>query len=251
MHRVLWDNRGTSLARPPLTPRHDTGYLPMLTFFASAFLLGLIFNAAPGAVFAETVKQGARGGFKPALAVQIGSLVGDALWALLGLTGVGVLLQADALRVPVGIAGVAYLLWLAWDAWRAAGQHLGTRADDAASHRSALRIGALLSLTNPQNVAYWAAMGSAMGALGVQDPDSTHYTVFFAAFMTSSVLWCFIAATLVDRLFRRANTQWATLTYRLCAAALLALAIGSMRDLMAPTAKPARHSAPPAVLGKP
>lgn len=223
----------------------------MLTFFASAFLLGLIFNAAPGAVFAETVKQGARGGFKPALAVQIGSLVGDALWALLGLTGVGILLQADALRMPVGIAGVAYLLWLAWDAWRAAGQHLGTRADDAASHRSALRIGALLSLTNPQNVAYWAAMGSAMGALGVQDPDSTHYTVFFAAFMTSSVLWCFIAATLVDRLFRRANTQWATLTYRLCAAALLALAIGSMRDLMAPTAKPARHTTPPAVLGKP
>ena len=93
----------------------------MLTFFASAFLLGLIFNAAPGAVFAETVKQGARGGFKPALAVQIGSLVGDALWALLGLTGVGILLQADALRMPVGIAGVAYLLWLAWDAWRAAG----------------------------------------------------------------------------------------------------------------------------------
>jgi chemosensory pili system protein ChpE/L-lysine exporter family protein LysE/ArgO len=223
----------------------------MLAFFASAFLLGLIFNAAPGAVFAETVKEGARGGFKPALAVQLGSLAGDALWAVLGLSGVGILLQADWLRVPVGIAGVAYLLWLAWDAWRAAGRHLGTRTHDAASHRSALRSGALLSLTNPQNVAYWAAIGSAMGALGVHQPDSTHYTVFFAAFMTSSVLWCFIAATLVDRLFRRANTQWATLTYRLCAVALLALAIGSMRDLMAPVAKADRPVTPPAVPGRP
>ncbi len=223
----------------------------MLAFFISAFLLGLIFNAAPGAVFAETVKQGARGGFKPALAVQVGSLTGDALWAVLGLTGVGVLLQAESLRMPVGIAGVAYLLWLAWDAWRAAGQHLDTRGSDAASHRSALKTGALLSLTNPQNVAYWAAMGSAMGALGVHEPDNTHYAVFFTAFMTASVLWCFVAATLVDRLFRRANTQWATLTYRLCAAALLALAIGSMRELMTPVARQERLTTPPAISGRP
>lgn len=223
----------------------------MLAFFVSAFLLGLVFNAAPGAVFAETVKQGARGGFKPALAVQVGSLTGDALWAVLGLTGVGVLLQAESLRLPVGIAGVAYLLWLAWDAWRAAGQHLDTRGSDAASHRSALKTGALLSLTNPQNVAYWAAMGSAMGALGVHEPDNTHYAVFFSAFMTASVLWCFVAATLVDRLFRRANTQWATLTYRLCAAALLALAIGSMRDLMTPAARQERLATPPAISGRP
>lgn len=218
----------------------------MIAFFASAFLLGLLFNAAPGAVFAETVKQGARGGFKPALAVQVGSLVGDALWALVGLTGVGVLLQAESLRIPIGIAGVAYLLWLAWDAWQTAGRHLDTRTHGVASHRSALRSGALLSLTNPQNVAYWAAMGSAMGALGVHEPEGAHYAVFFAAFMTASVLWCFVAATLVDRLFRRANTSWATLTYRLCAAALLALAIGSMRDLMTPAARSDHHATPPA-----
>ena len=223
----------------------------MFAFFVSAFLLGLVFNAAPGAVFAETVKQGARGGFKPALAVQVGSLTGDALWAVLGLTGVGVLLQAESLRMPVGIAGVAYLLWLAWDSWRSAGQHLDTRGSDAASNRSALKTGALLSLTNPQNVAYWAAMGRAMGALGVHEPDNTHYAVFFTAFMTASVLWCFVAATLVDRLFRRANTQWATLTYRLCAAALLALAIGSMRDLMTPVARQERLATPPAISGRP
>ena len=60
----------------------------MLTLFTAAFLLGLVFNAAPGPVFAETVRRSLRGGFRPALAVQIGSLVGDALWAVLGLAGV-------------------------------------------------------------------------------------------------------------------------------------------------------------------
>jgi chemosensory pili system protein ChpE/L-lysine exporter family protein LysE/ArgO len=66
----------------------------MLSLFVAAFLLGLLFNAAPGAVFAETVRQGVRGGFRPALSVQLGSLAGDALWAVLGLAGVGLLVQA-------------------------------------------------------------------------------------------------------------------------------------------------------------
>src|SRR5262245_29752217 len=88
--------------------------------FVAAFALGLIFNAAPGAVFAETIRRGLREGFRGGLAVQIGSLVGDALWALLGLLGVGLLLRLDVVRVPVGIAGALYLMWLAWDAWRAA-----------------------------------------------------------------------------------------------------------------------------------
>lgn len=92
----------------------------MWVLFFSAFVLGLIFNAAPGAVFAETVRQGARGGFKPALMVQLGSLVGDASWAILGLIGVGLLLQLDVLRIPVGIAGALYLFWLAWESWGAA-----------------------------------------------------------------------------------------------------------------------------------
>ena len=91
-----------------------------MTILFAAFLLGLVFNATPGAVFAETVRRGASGGFKAALAVQIGSLVGDATWAVLGLMGVGLLLQVDALKWPVGLVGAAYLIWLSWDSWKAA-----------------------------------------------------------------------------------------------------------------------------------
>ncbi len=61
---------------------------PVLSLFGMAFLLGLIFNAAPGAVFAETIRRGVDGGYQPALAVQIGSLAGDAAWAILGLAGI-------------------------------------------------------------------------------------------------------------------------------------------------------------------
>ncbi|WP_019561506.1 LysE family translocator [Caldimonas manganoxidans] len=220
----------------------------MLALFTAAFVLGLIFNAAPGAVFAETVRQGVRGGFRPALAVQVGSLVGDATWAVLGLAGIGVLLQVDALRWPVGVAGVAYLVWLSWDAWRAASQEFQLDAAAAAPTppSRALRSGMTLSLTNPHNIAFWAALGSALGAVGVEHPTAADYGLFLAGFMASSVLWCFVCAAIVDRLFRRAGPAWARLTYRLCAAAFLALALASLRDLMVTRAVPS--TAPPAPL---
>ena len=207
----------------------------MTLLFVSAFVLGLVFNAAPGAVFAETVRQGVRGGFRPAFAVQVGSLAGDALWAVLGLVGIGLLLQLEALRVPVGLAGVAYLLWLSLDAWRSAGREFHVDAA-ARGERRALRAGVALSVTNPQNVAYWAAIGSALGAVGVPDPQPQHYAVFFAGFMASSVVWCFVCAGAVALLFRGAGRRWATLTYRLCAAAFLVLALGALRDLLKPVA---------------
>jgi chemosensory pili system protein ChpE len=203
----------------------------MLALFISAFFLGLVFNAAPGAVFAETVRQGVGGGFRPALAVQIGSLVGDALWAVLGLLGIGLLLQLDGLRWPVGVAGAAYLLWLAWDSWRAASREFSITDSGEVQQKRALRAGVTLSVTNPQNVAYWAAIGSAMGAVGVHEPSMADYGVFFAGFMASSVLWCFFCAAVVDRVFKRAGMRWARVTYKLCALAFLALALGSMRDL--------------------
>jgi chemosensory pili system protein ChpE len=212
----------------------------MTTLFISAFILGLIFNAAPGAVFAETVRQGVRGGFKRAFAVQIGSLVGDALWAVLGLVGIGILLQLDALRWPVGIAGAAYLLHLAWDSWKAASQEFSVEVNDAQTQqKSAMRSGVLLSVTNPQNVAYWAAMGSALGAVGISQPTSIDYAVFFAGFMASSILWCFVCAGLVDRVFRRAGQRWVKLTYKLCAIAFMVLALSSLRDLFKTRNSPA------------
>jgi chemosensory pili system protein ChpE len=160
-----------------------------MTLFVSAFILGLIFNAAPGAVFAETVRQGARGGYKPALAVQFGSLVGDATWALLGLAGIGLLLRLDWLRVPVGVAGVLYLLYLAWDSWKTAKKEFSI-GNGATAQKNALRSGITLSLTNPQNVAYVAALSTSMGALGIHSPTPQDYTVFFAGLMLASFLWC-------------------------------------------------------------
>ena len=224
----------------------------MLTLLATAFALGLVFNATPGPVFAETVRQGVRGGFRSALAVQLGSLVGDALWAVVGLIGVGLLLRLESLRMSIGIASVVYLSWLAWNAWQASrGEVAISAAYDEIDHHEALRSGVLLSLTNPQNVAYWAAMGSALSAVGVKNPTVFDNLVFFAGFMVSSTLWALLVAALVDRVFRRVGARWARWTYRACAIAFLMLALSILRQLWVSREQSPAIQAPRAITGVP
>lgn len=218
-----------------------------MSVLGAAFLLGLVFNAAPGAIFAETVRRGATGGFRPALAVQIGSLAGDATWAILGLLGVGLLLQVDILKWPVGLAGAAYLLWLSWDSLKAASIAFNVQQTEDEQARSALRSGVVLSVTNPQNFAYWAALGSALGALGVSDPGVSDYVMFFTGFMIASVSWAVFCAAAIDRLFKKAGQRWVALTYRLCALMFLLLALNTVRDLFAHTPSARAQMSPPAI----
>ncbi|MBF3201533.1 LysE family transporter, partial [Pseudomonas aeruginosa] len=93
----------------------------MLAIFLAALLFGFAFNVSPGAVFSETLRRGLTGGFRPALLVQLGSLIGDAVWALLGLTGLALLLGYEQVRIPLTLACAAYLAWLGVqglrDAW--------------------------------------------------------------------------------------------------------------------------------------
>lgn len=176
----------------------------MISLFVSAFLLGLLFNAAPGAVFAESLRRGIRGGFRPALGVQIGSLAGDLLWAVLGLSGAAALFTLPQVAQPLGLVGAALMLWMAWQSLRDALSPVpefaptgGGAGGGADQDRSAVMAGAGLALSSPFNITYWGALGGTVSALGVAEPGWQAFTVFLAGFMASSVLWCFVCAGLV------------------------------------------------------
>lgn len=168
----------------------------MTQLFLYAFALGLLFNAMPGAIFAESLRRGMRGGFRPALNVQIGSLAGDFVWAVLGLIGAAALFTLPYVEKPLAIAGAILLGWIAWQALRDGLSPMPTFDPSAptASGRSALTTGAALSLANPQNITYWTGLGGTITALGVANPDWVAFTTFLAGFMASSVIWCFICA---------------------------------------------------------
>jgi chemosensory pili system protein ChpE len=205
----------------------------MMALFITAFGLGMIFNAAPGAVFTETVRQGLIGGYRVALNVQLGSLVGDASWAVLGLAGAGALFQVPEIRLPLSIIGGLYLVYLGIKCIvdKPNIERPGSSPDTHAIKNNALFSGVSISLTNPQNILFWAALGSVLGGLGVEQPTTMHYAVFFMGFMTSSVLWCFACAAVVHVLHRTMSKKLVVGINMLCGVALFYIAYLNAMDV--------------------
>ena len=174
----------------------------MLAIFLAALLFGFAFNVSPGAVFSETLRRGLTGGFRPALLVQLGSLIGDAVWALLGLTGLALLLGYEQVRIPLTLACAAFLAWLGVQGLRDAWSPPLAAEDAGEQGRNAFGAGAAISLSNPKNVVYWGALGSALAGIVDGTPNQAQSLVFFAGFMLSSLIWCFCCAALVDWLRR-------------------------------------------------
>ena len=168
----------------------------MIDLFVSAFFLGLIFNAAPGAILVESLRRGLRGGFFPAFAVQIGSLVGDFLWVILGLWGVSVLISLPYVEIPLAVAGAVLLGYLTYSSFMDGLQPVPPMEDSTsmAENKNALMTGVAVSVSNPWNITYWAALGGTISALSGETPTTEHFVIFVGGFMLSSVLWCFIAS---------------------------------------------------------
>ncbi len=191
---------------------HSIAPFLMEILFISAFALSISFAIQPGVIGFEALRRGIAGGWGAALRVELGSLVGDGVWAALALLGASVLFQNRFVTLLLGLFGSALIMRYAWDAWRASRQDVDFAAagDARGNHFVA---GALLSLSNPQNITAWLGMSGAIIGLGFLDPQPIHLLVFFSGFMIAQVCWCFFFATVVEygrrllnqRLFRRIN----------------------------------------------
>lgn len=168
-------------------------------------LMGIAFAAPPGAVTAETFRRGARGGFPLAFSVQLGSLIGDATYAILALAGLAALAQIPALQIGLGAFGAMFLMYLAWSSFASARAPVAVTvgSDFSSRHsgqRNAFVTGMLISLTNPWAIAFWLSLGGALATYGIANADTQAVAIFFASFMLGSAIWAFALAIIVARM---------------------------------------------------
>ncbi|WP_433952287.1 LysE family translocator [Brevundimonas diminuta] len=126
--------------QPPIDP---TVVAPFLVAVA---LMELTPGPNMGWLALVSLSQGRAAG----LAAVVGITLGLTLWmvaAAFGLTEV--VLRWPALYQAIRWAGVGFLLWLAWDAWRSAGDGAGV-APVAMRRRALFRRGLIGNLLNPK-----------------------------------------------------------------------------------------------------
>ncbi len=185
----------------------------MAILFLSAIGLGLSFCAPPGVVAAEAVRRGFARGYWPALLVALGSLVGDAMWAIIALVGVSFLAQSMLMRLLLGIVGTGLLAYLSWNAIRDARKGAMPEPNGAISQGD-FTTGAFLSLGNPFAVAFWLGVSGSVVSTIVPNPQTSHLIVFFSGFMLSCLLWSVFLAGLVAwgrQLLRPVFFRWVNL----------------------------------------
>ena len=151
----------------------------------TAFVLGIAYAAVPGAVNTESIRRAARSGFRPGFLVQLGSLVGDSAWAILGLSGAVILLQHDLVASALGFVGATLLLLLARQVLIAA--LCPSHDEPPMVDGSPLRIGLAFGLANPAGIAFWSGLGASI--FGSTVPGLTSWVTLLVCFLAGALTW--------------------------------------------------------------
>jgi chemosensory pili system protein ChpE len=172
--------------------------MPIFATALTGAMIALSFSAPPGPVTMETIRRGMRGGFGPALGVQLGSIIGDVMWCALALLGLAPLVQIVWVRWVLAVAGVGVLLYLGGVGIRDA---LRTKADQAstavAPKHGAFRSGLAISVANPMAVAYWLGVGGALATTGVIGATAIQTASFVTGFVTGTFVWALLVAAAI------------------------------------------------------
>jgi len=119
----------------------------LLTFFSTAVLLGL----APGPDNIFVLTQSALRGKSAGFAVTLGLCTGLVGHTLAVSFGVAVIFQTSALAFSIlKYIGAGYLLYLAWMAFHASAEKIGTSTNDELSRWKLYRRGIIMNITNPK-----------------------------------------------------------------------------------------------------
>jgi L-lysine exporter family protein LysE/ArgO len=171
-----------------------------MTPATNGFLLSLSLCLDIGIVNVAMMTVAMHRGYWNGFWLGLGSCIGDLIYAVLALAGMTALLQIAAVRWGMWLGGTAVLLVLAIKMARSAFQSVSTGPLNAqaatGTHLQQLIKGALLALSSPSAIVWFAAVGGALIAQsGIKGWEATGS--FLVGFFVAGIVWtcaiCFVA----------------------------------------------------------
>lgn len=168
--------------------------LTALGLFAAALLVNA---GSPGPSIAALVSRVISGGLSSVLPFLVAMWIGEALWLVAAVLGLGYIAEQFYLAFTViKYLGVAYLLYLAWKMWNAP---VDLRAGELPQARPAINMfmtGMALTIGNPKIMVFYLALLPsiidlhAVGALGLTELVA----VAVAVLVSVDLAWAFAAS---------------------------------------------------------
>lgn len=167
--------------------------------FLTGFLLSLSLCLDIGVVNVALINTAIRNGVRAAALLALGSCIGDLIYAVASLFGIGLLLQHSMVRLILYIVGATVLLVMSWTSLRTAlqvGNHPQTAETVTPTNpRKLFLYGLGLSLASPSAIIWFAAVGGSLIAQsGAHTPASL--LTLFSGFFCAGVSWCIFVISL-------------------------------------------------------
>lgn len=173
----------------------------MLEVAATGFLLSLSLCLDLGVVNVAVIHMAVHRGARPALALGLGSALGDLIYAFLSVAAVTLVLGHRPVRLALWVGGTTALVWLAIRMIREALHPHGvvpqTTSEALRTHASHFARGVVLALASPSAILWFAAVGGSVIAASASGADAL--LPFMAGFVSAGVLWAVGVALLVGR----------------------------------------------------
>jgi L-lysine exporter family protein LysE/ArgO len=172
----------------------------------NGFLLSLSLCLDIGIVNIAMMTAAMQRGYWKGFWLGMGSCIGDLIYAILALAGMTALLRFAAIKWGMWLGGTVVLVVLAGkmaiSAFRSIGPASDKKPEIGGTHVQQLLKGALLALSSPSAIVWFAAVGGALIAqAGIQGWEATGR--FLVGFFVAGVVWT-CAICLVARLGGRA-----------------------------------------------
>lgn len=164
-----------------------------LELFGTGFLLSLSLCLDIGVVNVALINTAIRNGVRSAALFALGSCIGDLIYAVASLFGIGLLLQYQTVRLVLYVTGAAVLLIMSGMAVRAAAlsiyQPVAREATTWIDPRRMFLYGLGITLASPSAIIWFAAVGGSLIAQsGAHTPASL--LALLSGFFVAGASWC-------------------------------------------------------------
>lgn len=138
--------------------------MSLIVFFIKAFLMGFSGAIMPGPLLTVDINESFRRGYKAGPLLVLGHGLLELLLVIGFIFGLDTLLVKPLVKGSIALVGGLVLLWMGWGMVREAWQHqvtLKLAAQGDSSGKSLVLMGALISMSNPYWILWWATIGIA------------------------------------------------------------------------------------------
>jgi len=201
--------------------------LQLLGLLVASFLAALAGAVSPGPVFAVTVAESAKRGYRAGPLIVTGHFILEAIIVSVLFIGLGSLLASEQARMAIGYGGGAALIsmgvYLAWSS-----RNVRLEADRSGSHRfssyGSIVSGFLTSCSNPYVPLWWLAIGVPIMYQSLEIAGILGFALFLIGHGAADMGWFSSIAYCVDRGRRFMSDRF--LRYLIVGSALFLVCLG-------------------------